>query len=283
MPAPSVLTAYGLSFPDLAGARGLLRNGIGDEPTWRVRREVGTDAARSPLERITDAEALLPLGDGGTAHVDRTTSTTTLRTPASLTDREVVHPYLSSTAVVTALWRGFPALHAGAVLIDGGVFAVLGERGAGKSTAVWSLLQAGALHVSDDIVVVRDAGVLPGPRCVDLRRPAAHRLGVGEDLGVVGRRERWRVAVAGDLPADLPLRGFVHLAWSPDGRTSVEPVALAERLPAVAAAFAARVPRHPPRSIMQLAAVPAVRWSRPQDLDHVHDAAAALVSAVRRG
>ncbi|WP_432511341.1 hypothetical protein [Kineococcus sp. SYSU DK001] len=277
--------AYGLTFPDLVGGREFLRPARGDETPWRITREVTGPAALptagEPGDELTDRHAVHPLGDGGVARIDRATRTTRLTTPHPVADREVVHPHLASTAVVTALWRGLPALHAGAVALGENVFALLGDRGAGKSTAVWSLLQQGFSHVSDDVVVVAGDEVLPGPRCVDLRAPAARRLGVGEDLGVVGRRERWRAAVPGELPATLRLAGFVHLDWTGAQRSTIGNLPFPQRLQGVAAALAARVPQHDPAGLLRLAAVPAVRWARPRDLDRVHESAAELASALR--
>ncbi|MEZ0165660.1 hypothetical protein AB2L27_12935 [Kineococcus sp. LSe6-4] len=276
--------AYGLTFPDLVGGREFLRPPRGDETAWRITREV-TDRPAAPAgvgeDEITDRYAVHPLGDGGVARIDRATRTTHLTTAHPVTDREVVHPHLASTAVVTALWRGLPALHAGAVSLGHDVFVVLGERGAGKSTAVWSLLQQGFAHVSDDVVLVAGDAVLPGPRCVDLRAPVARRLGVGEDLGVVGRRERWRAGVRGEPSPDLRLAGFVHLDWTGGRCSSIEDVPFPHRLRAVGAALAARVPQHDPAQLLRLAAVPALRWARPRDLDRVHESAGELASALR--
>ncbi|MEZ0491238.1 hypothetical protein AB2L28_03200 [Kineococcus sp. TBRC 1896] len=278
------VAAYGLTFPDLVGGREFLRPPRGGETPWRITREV-TDrpAALAGVreDEITDRYAVHPLGDGGVARIDRATRTTHLTTASPVADREVVHPHLASTAVVTAVWRGLPALHAGAVSLGDDVFVLLGERAAGKSTAVWSLLQQGFAHVSDDVVLVAGDAVLPGPRCVDLRAPVARCLGVGEDLGVVGRRERWRANVVGEPSATLRLAGFVHLDWTTAQRSEFDDLAFAQRLHGVEAALAARVPQHDPAALLRLAALPALRWSRPRDLHRVHDSAAELASALR--
>jgi hypothetical protein len=62
---------------------------------------------------------------------------------------------LLDTALVTAsLARGFDAVHAGAVTLDGGCVAILGARGAGKTTLTLELVRRGAQLVADDVLAL---------------------------------------------------------------------------------------------------------------------------------
>jgi hypothetical protein len=75
---------------------------------------------------------------------------------------------LDTVAYLIALELGHEALHAAAVVTDGGgAVAIAAPSGTGKSTLTGALLAAGATLLSDDIVVVETAGdgVLahPGP------------------------------------------------------------------------------------------------------------------------
>ncbi|NAZ88580.1 hypothetical protein GTR00_21160, partial [Kineococcus sp. T90] len=228
---------------------------------------------------------------GGSVLIERARRTTTFATARTLTDAEVVHPHLASTAATVAHWQGRLALHAAAVVAGGRAWALLGDRGAGKSTALYSLVRAGLEPVTDDVLVLDGARVLPGPRCVDLRLPSAEHFGAGDDLGVVGRRRRWRVALdepgagrgtARDPGAavDVELGGFVHLAWG-EG-TSVQDVPLAHRLPALVDALALRLPPPDRVGLLRLLALPTVRLTRARRLEEVEDVAAHLAGHLHR-
>ncbi|WP_337059259.1 hypothetical protein [Kineococcus sp. G2] len=299
--AAAAPTAYGLALPDLAGAAHLLRPARGGETTWRVHRRVagpgeqdgapptggpppdGHDEAAGHTAHLDAERARLGVPGGGSVLVDRASRTTTFTTPHPLSDAEVVHPHLASTAVTVAHWRGRLALHAAAVVAGGRAWALLGERGAGKSTALYSLVRAGLVPVTDDVLVLDGARVLPGPRCVDLRLPSAEHFGAGDDLGVVGRRRRWRVALeqdAGDLPDDVELGGFVHLAWGQS--TAVDTVPAQHRLPALLDALALRLPPADQVGLLRLLALPTVRLTRPRRLEDAERVADALAAHLTR-
>ena len=292
-------TAYGLALPDLAGAAHLLLPARGGETEWRVHRrppgpgdDVETGAAHVDAER-----AWLGVPGGGRVLIERARRSTTFATARALSDAEVVHPHLASTAATVAHWQGRLALHAAAVVAGGRAWALLGDRGAGKSTALYSLVRAGLEPVTDDVLVLDGARALPGPRCVDLRLPSAEHFGAGDDLGVVGTRRRWRVALDGPAgePADEPagdptrdpglaagveLGGFVHLAWG-EG-TAVRDVPLERRLPALLDALALRLPPPDRVGLLRLLALPAVRLTRPRRLEEVEDVAAHLAGHLHR-
>ena len=107
-----------------------------------------------------------------------------------------MHPYLAPVALVMARWLGREGFHGGGIVAGGGVWGVLGDKTAGKSTTLAWLAREGVGVVSDDVLVIDGGTALAGPRSVDLREEAAERLGVGEPMGRVGQRERWRFSAA---------------------------------------------------------------------------------------
>ena len=119
-----------------------------------------------------------------------------------------------------------------------------------------------------------DGNGLAGPRSIDLREGAAQRFGVGEPLGVIGARERYRVVVA-PVPAAVPLRGFIRLAWG--GAPTVTPVPPAWRPAALAAQRAVRLIPRDPDLLVHLSALPMVELRRPREWGRAGDAADRLL------
>ena len=156
----------------------------------------------------------------------------------------LVHPHLAPVAAIAARWRRHESFHAGAVILGDGAWAVMGAKGSGKSSLLAWLALSGHAVLTDDLLVIdADGNALAGPRSIDLREGAAERFGVGEPLGVIGARERYRMVV-GPVPAAVPLRGFIRLAWG--GAPTVTPVPPAWRPAALAAQRAVRlIPRDP--------------------------------------
>jgi hypothetical protein len=180
-------------------------------------------------------------------------------------------------AVVSAHWLGRETFHAGAFVAGGGVWGVLGDKEAGKSTLLASLALAGVPVVADDVLVLDDATALAGPRAIDLRAGAARRLDAGEPLGVVGERERWRLALE-PVAAELPMRGWVALRW--DGETAVCPVRGSERLRTLGAHRGARLYPPDPGALLELSALPFVELRRERRWDSADDAMSRLLDAL---
>ncbi|WP_369140376.1 hypothetical protein [Modestobacter versicolor] len=250
---------YGITLDGLPGAAGLLRPTAPGDPVLHVAQRRGQEEPTHP--GISDDRAAYPMANGaGTVLLDRAAGSLAYVTGAPLPDRHVVHPHLALPASVVARWSGRDALHAGAFEVDGGAWGVLGPRDSGKSSLLAQLHLLGVPVLSDDVVVVADGQVLPGPGLVDLRRGAAGHFGVGEALGVVGRRERWRVEVPPATAA--PLRGWLLPAWGTAGLQRVPPTA---RLPVLMTNVALRLPPPDPARFFELAGVPVLQWSRPRD------------------
>ena len=177
----------------------------------------------------------------------------------------IVHPVATVPLAVLARWRGDATLHAGAVLRDGAAYAVCGGQGAGKSTTMALLAQRGLPVVTDDLLVVSGGEALAGPSCVDLRPDVAERFPDARFLGVVGRRERYRLLTA-PAPARTPLGGLFLLGWHADGPARVEPLTLEERAQVIHVfdyAGSVGLPRG--EALMDLLALPMWRLSRARD------------------
>jgi hypothetical protein len=266
---------YGLTIQGLPGAAHLLREVRSQDPPIRVSRTVGpSDVERNEL---SDSTARYRLGSGaGTAVLDRATMTAAFTLDTAHPDGSVVHPFLALTSTVFARWCGREALHAGAFTLDGRAWGVLGVREAGKSSLVAQAHLLGLPVVTDDVLVVDDRTALPGPGLVDLRAGAAAHLGLGEALGVVGRRERWRVPVPATGP--VPLAGWVLPSWGPTGVSSVP---VRERLGVLRENIALGVPPTDAAHFFELGMLPMVRFSRPRDWTQLASSTGFLLEHLR--
>jgi hypothetical protein len=267
--------AYGLCLPDLPEAADLLVDAPAGWSEWRVARR---ENEGTPKEFVRQTHACLRSEPRGWVDVDRARHISTLNLPVPVRDREVVHPYLASTASVAAYWRGMQSFHAGAFVVDGRVWAILGDRGAGKSSLLAYLALEGVPILTDDILVVRGSTALAGPRCIDLRAEPASRLKVGEALGVVGTRERWRMKIDPVQP-ELPLAGSLCLEW---GQTGIDIVPPQERLLALFASLSLRVSPSAPDALIQLSTLPMIVVTRRRDFSDLSRDVASLLDHLRQ-
>jgi hypothetical protein len=118
---------------------------------------------------------------------------------------------LDSVLGTAALLRGLEGLHAGGVEIGGGVAALLGATGTGKSSLLAALVSRGHPLVSDDVIVLgRVLGTVvahPGPAVMTLPDEAPDVE--GEELER-GSGERW-IAPANHARGPLPVRALFVL------------------------------------------------------------------------
>ena len=191
---------------------------------------------------------------------------------------DVVHPTLWPAASIFARWHGRETLHAGAFSLDGETaWAVLGARGAGKSSLLSALALRGVEVLADDLLVVEGDRCFAGPRCIDLRPEAAAALGVARSASVVRSTERRRLALE-PCSGTYQVGGFVSLGWGDS--ISVSPLAPAESFGLLVdhrrvAALGAEFPY-----LLELAGMPALRFTRPREWPRLGAAIAELTAAV---
>ena len=238
--------------------------------TWRELSE-GQQQPRVDVDTM-----VIPHQPDGFAVIDRDMARTTLHLRAPLTEAGLVHPYVGSTVVARAFWERWHYFHAGSVVLDGAVWAFLGERGHGKSSAIAWLAGRGFPVFADDVLVIRGNTALAGPRSLDLRLPAAKHFGLGTHIGLVGTRERWRHHLD-PVPPELGLGGFVSLEWHPE--VEVEAVGLADRL-RILARSASLVAPGMETAWLDLIVLPMLVLRRPRTWHLMDEAMAALLRAI---
>ena len=241
---------------------------------WEVRRVVAPGQELEGREMtVWDDRALIPIPGAGRITVDRTAREIVFATVRPLSDEAVLHPGLVPAAAVVNWWKGRACLHASAVLAGGGAWALVAERGGGKSTTAALLAERGHALFTDDMLIAEGTRCFAGPGSVDLRADVSERLG-GTYLGRIGHRDRWRRSFGGGAP-ETPLAGVVELAWA-DGDPRLEPLDAGARME-----LAARHASMPlaPRQLLALAGPPGYRLSRPRSLDDAPAALALLADA----
>lgn len=217
---------------------------------------------RPPHAHLDDERATLLLLDGGYVELDRSSATAVVATPRPLPAADLVHPYLAGPAGIFAHWHGRAALHAGAAVVGGVAWALLGDKEAGKTTTLAFLDDLGVPIVTDDLLVTDGAHCDPGPRTLDLRpETAARRHQHGARLVRDGERARVRLAL---VAAPVPLGGFVVLDVGEVPR--LDPVPLAARLRELQGALATAPPDG---LLLDLVARPMWRFTRPRRWDAI--------------
>lgn len=103
---------------------------------------------------------LFQIPEVGIFHVVEGTRVTVM--PYALHDLSRVRLYLLGTCLgVVMLQRKILPLHGSAVVIDGEVYAFVGESGAGKSTLSAALVNRGYNLISDDVIAVSNSSCNP--------------------------------------------------------------------------------------------------------------------------
>jgi hypothetical protein len=270
--------AYGLRLPDLDQDTEILIDAPTEWTSWQIEHleEVGT-----PEEFVNDTRGRLRLAPEGWVDIDREARKSTLHLAGRPTLGAIAHPYLASTAITVAHWHGFNSFHSGAFLLNRRAWAVLGNRGTGKSTLLATLCLQGMPILTDDVLVLgRDLRAFAGPRCIDLRSETAEALDAGEYQGVMGTRERWRLGLD-RIDAEVPFAGWICPVW---GEAGLEVVPPEQRVAVLFENLALRVEQHAAPALsrlMDLFALPMLRYSRPREITTLHREAEWLISRLR--
>jgi hypothetical protein len=262
--------AYGLRIEGLSTSALVFPVPKSWPPLRLERRPLGTDA---PEHTKIGADVVeLAFESGWSLRIERPSRTATFFLPSPVSDDELVHPYLAPAAMHFAGWLDREAFHGGAFIGDGVAFAVLAQRGGGKSTTLAHLVRRDVPVLVDDALVVEAGAALAGPRCIDLRPTAASRL--GGPLVKVRRGDRRRLELPPTAPS-FPLGGFFVLEWA--SRLAIEPLAPAERLAVLARHCRPEIARRP--SLLELARLPGWRVERPADPASLDDVCGQLLEA----
>jgi len=267
-----------MALPDIAPeTASLLGPAPADWPEWRLEHRP-TGHEDWELEKLWPERARLRLSGGGWTEIDGSRRVAALHLPDPPTPA-IAHPFPGLIAAVAAYLRGWDYFHAGAVAVDGAVWGVLGERGSGKTSTLGFLGRRPDVEIlCDDVLVLdRELRGYAGPRCTDLREDAAAYLGVGEPLGVVGARERWR-APLGAVEPRLPLKGWIDLRWG--SQTEIERPGAGDRFTALARSLALRLVPPDPAGLLELTGTPFLAFTRPRGLDRLDDALDVLLAAL---
>lgn len=143
------------------------------------------------------------------------------------------------------------------MLVDGAAWGLVGTKEAGKSTLVHACHLAGTPILTDDVLVLDGLRAFAGPRCIDLRVPTPGATAV--------RGERHRVTLPPSA-AEVPLAGFVHLAWE-DGAARMRRLDPGERLARLADGARGDDAWRGDVELLDLAALPGYELRRPRTGD----------------
>jgi hypothetical protein len=269
--------AYGLALPDLNGLADQLAETHPAWPEWQILFVQGEP---DRPEEISEEGAWLRLAGGGGVLLDRTSRRSTYIQPALPSRDHVLHPMLGCTGAVAAWWDGRPCLHAAAVAMGGSAWAIVADRGGGKTTTAAAAIWLGASLVCDDVLVVAEGAACAGPGCLDLRAPSADVLNGGVHIQVPGDRERVRVAMKPEVPT-TPLAGVVQLAWG--SSISIERVSPSRRLPILLQSQTVHLPPRDASALLDLAALPMWRFTRPRGIEHLDREVSRLLDTIGAG
>ena len=267
--------AYGFAFTGVeAGLLVPIPDGA-DWPKVHIVAENSENVTRSDRTIITSHTAEVPLVDGSWVVLDRAEGKATVMGGSAASD-EVLHPLLATAAVVFSWWHGRNAFHGGAFAAPrgGAAWALLGERGAGKSSTLGAMAAAGLDIVADDLLVVADRKAFAGPRLLDLRPDTAIELeATGAPVVRAGARHRLELA---QVPAELQLEGWVFLTWG--AHRSLRRLSPAEWLGRATAHLNTVTTGAP--SLLDLAGAEAWELTRPRELASLEPAVDELRSLV---
>jgi hypothetical protein len=186
---------------------------------------------------------------------------------------ELAHPYLWPVASIFSRWLGREAFHAGAVIVGGGAWALLGPKEAGKSSLLAAHAARGGGVLTDDLVVVDGDRAFAGPRWLDLRAPLP-----GGDAELTPTRSGTRLRMAlGAIEPSVPLLGWVFLGWG--DRTELRRTRASTTLSRLARWRAWGSLASDESHLLSLAGLPAYDLTRPREWSSLEESLESLQSA----
>lgn len=270
--------AYGFVVTGLAGSTHTL--GLATIPhasPWpALEVDWDQDTSQRPGCSTLDADrAVCLLLDDEYVELERRQSRVTIHASRPLDEHEIVHPYLASPAGIMAQWNGRLALHAGGIVLDGGVWALLGARGAGKTTMLMACADHGLEVLADDLVVIDGEVAFAGPRTLDLRPETALRATAGAQVFDVRRGQRSRLRLP-PIAAELPFRGSIVLTSG--SHLTMSRLPLRDRTAEVQRHL--MMGHHDPRRLLDLIGRQMWTLSRPKNWLNLPDAVSKMVETV---
>lgn len=260
MPSTARVGCYGLGLTGdvIHLAAGMVGPPLADWPVVEV--EWTSPLVDPPANTFFSPDkAVLSLVTGGHVAADRQRRLARFHKPSPPNGNDLAHPCLSSVGLLFARWDGRVPLHAGAVMVAGRAWGVLGDREAGKSTTLAYLARAGCDVLADDLLVIDDGKACAGPRTLDLRLGTARRLEGRERLVEVRDGEKHRMFLPPAPPA-VPLGGLFVLGVRDE--VSVELVPPVERLQVLQPHLKLRSIGFPASGLLDLVGLPMWRLNR---------------------
>lgn len=268
--------AYGFELVGTNDAAAQLVEAAPDWPLLEIERRIGSAVPSRSFVGADRAEIALAAGDR--LAVQRNPLRATFTTAQPLSDEALVHPYLAPAAAIAGYWLGREAFHAGAFVLDGGIWAVMGNKEAGKSSLLAGLTRLGHGVFADDALILEGHIAFAGPRSIDLRKEPADELDAGDAIGTVGDRERWRLRL-GQVPSTSRVSGWVFLSWGDS--VELAPVPPGDRLHQLLGHRMIKgLPPPKPALMLALAALPAFRLSRPRNWSQLETAGSLLIDTL---
>jgi hypothetical protein len=268
------LGAYGFRIVGVDDSADWLVPESPEAPLLRLERTVGPWPERPST--VSEREIDLGLMEGAWLQARAGSETVQFTAERPLEDDELVHPLLAPAAAVHWMWTGREAMHAGAVAVGTGALLLIGDKAAGKSTTLAHLAQSRGVGVlADDLAVLTPSlDVLAGPRCIDHRAEPDQTPKSQAVSARGGTRHRQTLP---PVQARARVRGWVQLVWGES--TELAPLDVVTRLKVLAGARRSRSLRGDPRTLLELASLPAYRLARPRALAALAPAAELLLEA----
>jgi hypothetical protein len=218
---------YGLNVLGLGDVSRFSSDPLPGSPQLEIRQRLGV-APPDAESRLFDDRAVIPLIENGLLEVFRDPAVASFTMPRTLSDDELLHPWLVPAAATVSAWHGRRVMHGGLVGNGEKAVAIVGDKEGGKSTLLaWLAFEAGLTVMCDDLVVLEDDHVFAGPACIDLRPGSVSHLPDVVGSTLVRDGTRLRVPLP-KTPAIAEFMGVIVLEWSE--RTAMPAVPPGERL-----------------------------------------------------